>query len=721
MEFRGSVFRPDHKPLAGARVVLLYDHDGTGYGSAVLGQTQTDKDGRYQLAAEEPRFEPLALAARPSHLIIFVTCAAHAPAVVIVNPNSRSPIDVELASGRKFTCLVTNEKGPLPGAEVGLAGIALFQAGKPFEVARLPGPSPISVRAAADGRATVLDLPPTEVTLRVSAAGHAPAFVRIRKQEEALTTRLSRAREFRGMVKDEATGAPLSGMVVRFRASSGFPVRWTITDDKGRYSMTVARSPVGARALVALDPRPVPEYAPGAVRLPDAGDEDVLPVDLSMPRGYAVRGRVVHEKTHAPIPGVTVQLRGGQGNVEMLRRTDAKGAYQGVTTGGWLAVKPLALTPPGLILLSELPHAKWIWVLENKQIADIDLVFQRALTAMFIVRDADGKPVPGAHVSAQYGAGPLREVTADARGQARFSDVPEDIDFAIHGSSPAYTGAAFRTARILSDRPAQVTELRLRPTARLAVSTTDANGWPLPADLELWVDQKRPAAAAGDPAGPALAVRVLSRKSNGDAVLPGLLPGVQYRISAVAAAPQVQLRGPRRLQKMVTIVAGQENPAVEFQFDARQTNRPWTLKPYVSIDEQIARLGKAVWTKKDAADPDLTWIKIEGGLGLADSRRAQVQRFFNFFGYRRFTVNAIAFGKDKVWIGADVGLFAWDRTHRFWTRYAVNAAILEANVSDLKITDKQELVVAVQPGKGPKATYIYDPADMRWRPQGKTQ
>jgi len=60
------------------------------------------------------------------------------------------------------------------------------------------------------------------------------------------------------------------------------------------------------------------------------------------------------------------------------------------------------------------------------------------------------------------------------------------------------------------------------------------------------------------------------------------------------------------------------------------------------------------------------------------------------------TSRGIAFGKDKVWLGTNKGLFAWDRKDMFWTRFAVGGKYIDLPVNELLLDEAGKLLVTIE-------------------------
>ncbi len=130
----------------------------------------------------------------------------------------------------------------------------------------------------------------------------------------------------------------------------------------------------------------------------------------------------------------------------------------------------------------------------------------------------------------------------------------------------------------------------------------------------------------------------------------------------------------------------------------------------------IAALKNTVWKKDDPIQKNLAWYALNEGLAIADSQSKEVGHLTELVGETDFVVNGIAFGKDKVWLGTNKGLFAWDRKELFWTRFAVGGTIVDAPVSDLTLSDDGILHVTARDADGRTMLFEYDTRTGSWGP-----
>jgi ligand-binding sensor domain-containing protein len=116
----------------------------------------------------------------------------------------------------------------------------------------------------------------------------------------------------------------------------------------------------------------------------------------------------------------------------------------------------------------------------------------------------------------------------------------------------------------------------------------------------------------------------------------------------------------------------------------------------------------------DPVQEDLTWYVLKEGIGLIDWDARQVKRFTELLDETHFVVAAMAFGKDKVWVGTNKGLFAWDRKDMFWTRFAVGGKFVDLPVKDLSLGADAKLHVTSQTAGDTLREFLYDAKTGVW-------
>jgi RNA polymerase sigma factor (sigma-70 family) len=119
------------------------------------------------------------------------------------------------------------------------------------------------------------------------------------------------SRPIRGVITDKETGKPLAGVLVgvgRNRGNTclhGTGVLTTRTDREGRYEVLgCPKSP--SYDIVAQPADPSQHFTILSSEIPDAPGLGPMTIDLKLPPGIPIRGKVLDERTGKPIPGARV-------------------------------------------------------------------------------------------------------------------------------------------------------------------------------------------------------------------------------------------------------------------------------------------------------------------------------------------------------------------------------------------------------------------------------
>jgi protocatechuate 3,4-dioxygenase beta subunit len=304
---------------------------------------------------------------------------------------------------------------------------------------------------------------------------------------------LAPAAAIEGRVIDAKTGTALARVKVLVRSGASVAVARSAAD--GRYR--VAGLFPGRYRVDADDPRYVPYERSGISVL--AGEAQK--VDLPLTLGATISGRVVDE-SGAPIAGARGRLSiGGEGELVAFLRQERRGADRsGFRSGADGSFKATRLAPGDNQRLN-VTHPEY----EAKTVPGISLaagatrsgvvvVLQRGLSLAGVVKDQDGKPVPGAEVNLnqertfQAGRGGIQarfSVGGGPESRPRATSGP-DGRFEFRGLSAGDYGVSARKAGYSDAVAAQVkvaygvepVELVLEPGAAISGMVVDPSGQP---------------------------------------------------------------------------------------------------------------------------------------------------------------------------------------------------------------------------------------------------
>jgi ELWxxDGT repeat protein len=127
-----------------------------------------------------------------------------------------------------------------------------------------------------------------------------------------------------GTVRDAATGAPVAGATVRV-CTTGCDDQ-LITDSAGRYRFDGVQP--GNVTLQAESPVHLSRQYNGGAPVAVADGLETTGLDLNLPRGGSISGRVVHARSGVPIPNVQVILAGETGAGVRFTGSGTGGRYR---------------------------------------------------------------------------------------------------------------------------------------------------------------------------------------------------------------------------------------------------------------------------------------------------------------------------------------------------------------------------------------------------------
>jgi RNA polymerase sigma factor (sigma-70 family) len=317
MTVNGRVVDPDGKPVPGAAVAVIATHypaprtPGLNRPEQeVLGQGKADAEGAFKMVV------PRTSSARYR----FVTALASAPGFglgwLMLNPDAEKPeAVVALRPEQVIRGRVLDIQGQ-PAGGVSVSAVRLFDPGAKepsafnFEaLERLPlWPAP--VKTDRDGRFSLTGLGRSlKVTLQFDGEGVAPKEIGTDNDGEEVGLALAPGQTIEGKVTCADTGKPAAGarLMVNVGSQPGpYRSHSTRTDAEGRYRLSTGSGnqvvvwayPAEGEPYLAVEKRH--EWAKGKVR---------ETVNVELPRGVLVRGRVTEAGTGTPVVGATVSYR----------------------------------------------------------------------------------------------------------------------------------------------------------------------------------------------------------------------------------------------------------------------------------------------------------------------------------------------------------------------------------------------------------------------------
>ncbi len=323
----GRVLDPDGKPVRGA-VVDVFTRFRTAHVGAgdearekltLLGQGRSDGDGRYRLDA--PR--------TASTRVYQVSAVAAAPGYglgwAVLNPDAQEPAaEIRLLPAQTYRIRLVNVNGsPAKGVEVRVASIGRRTGDGRFDGIGTSGNAPEGmltwprpVTSDDQGRITLTGLgrgAGIAINLDVLDARYAPEALKIDAAgpaDQEITLALQSSTIIEGRVLADDTGLPIPHAVVSVGAgrgrSRGYRVSRSHTDDRGRF--TASSLPGEYFQVHAYAPEGQPyvvtqvefDWAKGAIK---------KALDIRVPRGVLIRGKVVEAGTNRPLADSTVYFK----------------------------------------------------------------------------------------------------------------------------------------------------------------------------------------------------------------------------------------------------------------------------------------------------------------------------------------------------------------------------------------------------------------------------
>jgi RNA polymerase sigma factor (sigma-70 family) len=526
MTVTGRVLDADGKPLAGADVAVLAWRKVPNRGGdlssgkpTVLGRDRTDTGGRFRLRV------PPTSSAGFRGVVAVARGAGHGLGWQRLNPDAEKPAaEVRLARGRVIRGRFVDVQGqPAAGVTVRVGGVGHPGNGESDRVSapaagHEPPAWPNAVVTDKDGRFEISGIGRAAAALlAVDDDRFATQDFAVAPDAKEVLKTLEPAHIIEGTVTYADTGKPVPGARLTVYAGKseldslfGHDGR---ADEKGRFRLNP--SPGGYFQLSAYAPDGEP-YLTVQKRLTWPKAAVKQRVDLALPRGVLVRGKVTEDGTGRALAKATVQF--------IPRRTDNPNFRKDALTGWESAVVSGAdgrfdigvLPGPGHLLIHG-PTPDYVYaeigdgLLYNGKsggsryyahaIVPLDLKagagthevavsLKRAVTVKGRVVGPDGRPVAEALMVSRLGVDP---VTSYWRG---FPVVVRDGRFELHGCDPeksypvSFLDAKHKTGATVELSGKQAGEdvtVRLAPCGGAATRLLDGDGKPL-AKQGLWLE-----------------------------------------------------------------------------------------------------------------------------------------------------------------------------------------------------------------------------------------
>jgi hypothetical protein len=722
----GKVLRPDGQPAEGAAVALYYCHETCGYGSQILGEATMDAQGRFTVFHPEFERPQIFLQVVPvDRLLLVATHKDHALDFAEVAEGQQTGYEIKLRTGEDLRINVVDTQGlPVPSAEVRVLSQGDFGcAREPYAQGMASAVSEAFCRArtGADGSVLVRQtLPSTNLTVHVVHKEKGEAYASVRNKEAQVS--LQPRQRLSGRVTHEPENEPAPGVIV---SAGRLGERcWAKTGEDGRYEIHIPQDKPTNTApkdktirLTAQAPTTDSPWAATTVTAP-LEDEKPIQLDIAMRRGTLVSGRAVNADTGEPLAGAVVGsgMRDSSQPLHMYHLTGAGGNFQFRTAqdnDDFGVVHP----PQGFVLTSRWRPNERISVRKdtrpevNTDLRDVEVkasLARRGPVIDLLVKGADGTPAQGARILVLGNGSDACMGRTDAQGHVRLAGLTEGQ------TGPMRVESADRKIAALVNLPAQPAGnarqmvVQLQSTRTLTVRLADADGTPLSGRVHVSVP-----------------VGSRTRTQMGDAVIPADAREKVGRIEGLAPETDYLVQGfvPNRTQvdgdRLYHLAANDPDPSVTLHFRPQDNGRipepAQDIPPEEKFREQLRGLDAAAWRKADAVDKNLTWYGLTDGVAVANAAAKEARRYSELLGEKGLIPSAIAFGGDKVWLGTNKGLFAYDRKAQFWTRFAVGGKTVAAAVKDLSLSPQGTLSVTVETDGKAAQRFEYNTAMGEWQ------
>lgn len=543
---RGIVVDENEHPVAGARVILYHAKDYWGVGNRVLEEVRSDSAGRFTFSTELKFAVPNGNT-KTDHYIAFATLTSKAIAWSNITGGvpSKDSLTLKLTKPVTQTYEVVDLHGkPVEGATVWLryAGFDKNKPG-PFEGSFLLSEDLGLSSAVTDhaGKAVLANLPDTTYSVAASKTGCEDEMFCATPRDGVPRFTVKPGAVLEGRVLDPF-GQPLEGAKV-----SLYPTfKWDQffigkTDKDGRYRIEKIWSngsdPNWGKYKVRIEH---PRFTAEEREVAFTSGQTTTGFDIRAEVGTELIGGVVDPATKQPVAGAKVTIDSKAGRNAL--RTDLEGKFRlHVPSGEFYAF--IETPPGGHYYQEEKPNSHSARAFGTE--TPLVLLLPGRLGKLGVlhgkVLSEDGSPVPGGKVSVVV-PGPFL-IRPDGRGNAfgnvvtvkdgsfMIEEMPVDLPFTLFARDRDGKLAGIHSGAMKNETERLSESLIVHATTSAEITVLDVEGKPR-ANLTVGV--------APVINGESVAKKEMKTDAKGQLRVPGVIPGVRYRLSQPSTRPYME-------------------------------------------------------------------------------------------------------------------------------------------------------------------------------------
>jgi len=492
----GRVTLQDGSPATSATlqlVKLIIDRKGSGFVEEEAAKTVSDDNGHYRLVAQDhPYFLLNASRKGSARVSTYIVDQEAARAGERQTGTREVRHDIALPSAAYIRGLVIDE-AEQPVTDIKVMALSFRGEGREQRITRS------ETKTDTDGRFSIEDTPPGEVTLEVHSPRHVPLSQKVTAPVEDLVLRLtSEGASLEGNVYLLSSGEAVSDATVKAHLVPSGPQPSLIpkvakTDQFGAFS--IEQLAAGSYVIEALkdDLFLVPPKDPRDRQIALAEKEVKSGIELFLYKGHTINGKVTEKNTGEPLEGVKVSSAWGRDIEKFTDVTGPEGEYllEGLTPPQ-IALKA---EKKGYALVSRQPHDPYIRIQlapDNLEITQ-NIEMMRAVTISGVVKTADDLPVTDAKV--------VLYTSRNWSQRDQFTPVDESGEFTldaepflpcrVKAEAPGYA-ASFSDQVTVQDTPVKGVDIIMRQSASITGTVVDPENQPVEgatvrARLMLWI------------------------------------------------------------------------------------------------------------------------------------------------------------------------------------------------------------------------------------------